>query len=127
MFRLYELTERKAKAEELYLERVLDGLDPGNLAELIEETEADLKDEIIQLARVKKNLDLAVEATEAEEKRLREKRKRMEAASDHVRDRMVGIFVEAQLEGPLRDGVLTVSLRRKPPRVEVEKLDVPRV
>ena len=125
MFRLYELTERKARAEELYLERVLDGLDPGDLSELIAETEADLATEIIQLARVKKNLDTAVEATETEEKRLREKRKRMEAAADRVRDRILGIFLDGQIEGPVRDGVLTVSMRRKPPRVEVDKLDVP--
>lgn len=127
MFRLYELTERKAKAEELYLERVLDGQNPGDLAELIEVTEQDLKDELMQLARVKKNLDLAITATKAEEERLREKRKRMEGAADSLKQRLVEIFVGEHIEGPIRDGVLTVSLRRNPARVEVEKLDVPRV
>ena len=120
MAKLYELTEKYAELQKM----IEDGVDPEALADTLEALEGAIEEKVEAIYRLRQNLQADIEALKAEEKRLADKRKSLEAQVERLKE-----YVERELEAAgidkIKTTIGTVGFRKAPASVEI--LDVGKI
>lgn len=111
--RLYELTGKYAELQEL-----MEAGDGEAVSDTLESLEGAIEEKVESIHRVYRNIQSDIDALKAEEKRLSEKRKALEAEQRRLKG-----YVETQLNmaeiDALKTGIGTVGFRKSPASVEI--------
>lgn len=118
MASLYELT----KSARLLNDLLESGeLDEQAIRDAIVNNDEDIADKLEGYAKYIKNLESDVAGLKAEEKRLSDRRKTIENTIDRMKDAMKeALTVSGQTKVKKDGGLFTFSLRKNPPRLEID-------
>jgi len=122
---LYETSETLTKLMDLALDRMSEGESIQGIFDLAMEKREDMIEAVAQRGRMIRNLAVEKQKVADLEKRLRARTKRLNLMDYEMRRAIENAVEEFDLPLPIKDGLVTVSTRVLPNKVEWEEYDIP--
>lgn len=122
---LYETSDTLTKLMDIALDRMNEGESIFGLFDLTMAKREELMEAITQRARMLKNVALEKAKVQEAEKRLAERKRQLHRMDSEIRRAMQNAIEEFDLPLPIKDGLVTVTIKRIPDKVEWEQYDVP--